>query len=525
MTNRRIKEMMQNIDPKYQQKADARAAAVTHTARHSRVPSLLVCGAAACCAVFAAAIIVPKLKTQQIETAMSESQNDSAEQSEYELVSKVEVQVDPTLQHNFAEDEVRLMAPAYAPYMLELSAEQQEEFASSLTIHYAAACAIADLDGTGMKPCDPDMPFPDGETYSVFVYNSGDPYRLTAYPDNTVVVERNGEEVRWQLGEGIYDLFAKYANQEQTDGHLTWVDPDSVNAVDIWKNTNVAAKECDMTTKDGVFYKVRNNMDYYNRASGVTVSATKSDSIHPFIADRSTFCMDLNAGKVSEYLDYFYSDDAEKLMNGCEGIAQDENGTFTTAKDGEKTYSATEYNHRCSVMPGGTHRIDCPPVENDDCKPEQMEFDDFDFYNSRRQILDGMALNSFEFSKMILGYLYEFDKWDIVGTEEVNGRTCVHIKGTASDKFIFHEFVKDFDMYVDEATGVIVKVLGYNTNGDLTHFVNTLNLKFEDEAEPFELPDFSGYEIYEMSEPYYVAQPAVADGAPFTDPATDTPEQ
>ncbi|MBP0971863.1 MAG: hypothetical protein J5753_07460, partial [Oscillospiraceae bacterium] len=208
MTNRRIKEMMQNIDPKYQQKAEARAAAVTHTAQRSRIPSMLVCGAAACCAVFAAAIIVPKLKAQQIETAMSESQNDSAEQSEYELVSKVEVQVDPALQHNFAEDAVRLMAPAYAPYMLELSVEQQRQFSAELSIDYAATCAIADLDGTGLKPCDPDMPFPDGETYSVFVYNSGDPYRLTAYSDNTVVVERNGEEVRWQLGEGIYDLFA-----------------------------------------------------------------------------------------------------------------------------------------------------------------------------------------------------------------------------------------------------------------------------------------------------------------------------
>ena len=148
-----------------------------------------------------------------------------------------------------------------------------------------------------------------------------------------------------------------------------------------------------------------------------------------------------------------------------------------------------------------------------------MEFDDFDFYNSRRQILEGMALNSFEFSKLILGYLYEFDKWDIVGTEEVNGRTCVHIKGTANDKCIFHVFVNDFDMYVDEATGAIVKLLGYNTNGELSHFVNTLNLKFEDDAEPFEMPDFSGYEVSEISEPAYAVQPAVAD-----DPVTDIPE-
>ena len=66
MTNRQIKDMMRDIDPKYQQKANERAAAVTHTAHRSMIPSLLVCGAAACCAVFAAAIILPRLKTKTI---------------------------------------------------------------------------------------------------------------------------------------------------------------------------------------------------------------------------------------------------------------------------------------------------------------------------------------------------------------------------------------------------------------------------------------------------------------------------
>ena len=78
-------------------------------------------------------------------------------------------------------------------------------------------------------------------------------------------------------------------------------------------------------------------------------------------------------------------------------------------------------------------------------------------------------------------------------------------------------------MYVDEATGAIVKLLGYNTNGELTHFVNTLNLKFEDDAEPFEMPDFSGYEVSEISESAYAEQPAEAEGIPI-EPVTDIPE-
>lgn len=243
-----------------------------------------------------------------------------------------------------------------------------------------------------------------------------------------------------------------------------------------------------------------------------------------FNTDRSTLRADLNAGKVSEYLEYFYSTDADALMNGCEGCTKDENGVFITAKDGEKFYTATEYNHKCSVMPGITHRIDCPPVENDQRKPDKMEFDDYDIYNSRRQILEGMGLNSFEWGKLVLGYPYEFDTWDIVGTETVNGRNCVHIKGKANDKFIFAEFVRDFDMYTDAKTGVIVKLLGYNENGEISHFVNTLNLRFEDDAEPFEMPDFSDYEINEMSDSVYEAQgDAPVEAAPEpTEPVTDT---
>ena len=525
MTNRQIKDMMRDIDPKYQQKANERAAAVTHTAHRSMIPSLLVCGAAACCAVFAAAIILPRLKTDQIEIAASDAQNESAEDSQFEVITE------PAERFELGTwDAVRLMSPAYAPYILDISGEPQDD----LEMELAAAIVVAELEaknaGPVWQPCDPDMPYPDGENYSVFVYNGGDSYRLTAYSDNTIVKEQNGEETRWQFPDGIYDKIAEFADPAQPApnesyaenplaSHLTWCREDTINAKDIWQNTNVAAKECDMTTKDGVFYKMCNTMDYYNRVSCVTVSGTRPDG-GQFIADRSTLRADLNAGKASEILEYFYSADADALMNGCEGCARDESGAFITAKDGEMFYRAEEYSHGCSADPFITHRIDCPPVEKDALRPDDMEFDDYDFYHSRRQILEGMGLSTFEWSKQILGYLYEFDTWEIIGTETVNGRDCVHIKGKPNDKFIFKEFVSDFDMYTDTETGVIVKLLGYNKNGTLSHFVNTLDLKFEDDAEPFEMPDLSAYQMHEMQEPVFAED---VNGVPDPEAFADEP--
>ena len=60
MTNKQLKEMMRDISPRYQQKADARAASAEHTKRRSWMPAL-VSGAAVCCAGLAAVIFLPKL--------------------------------------------------------------------------------------------------------------------------------------------------------------------------------------------------------------------------------------------------------------------------------------------------------------------------------------------------------------------------------------------------------------------------------------------------------------------------------
>ena len=538
MTNRKIKELMRDIDTKYQQKADARAAAVVHSPHRSRIPSLMVCGAAACCAVVAAAVILPKLKTQQLDIAASEAQSDAPEQFEVEYVTEPVEEFHIT---GISDGVIRLMSPAYAPYILEISKEQQEDLSSDIVAAAMVAKIQAEENGSVWQPCDPDMPYPDGEYYSVFVYNDGDPYRLTAYSDNTIVKEQDGAEVRWQFPDGIYDAFAAAANPAQPgpnesfarnplDGHLTWCAVDTINAKDIWKNTNVGAKECDMTSKDDVFYKMSNTADYYNRLSCIYITGAKPKDSPYFIADRCVFRADLNAGKAVEKKDYYYSTDADALMRGCDGCTKDDSGSFTYATDGEKYYSATEYDHNCYIMGGVTHRIDSPAIENDARVPEQEDIKDdgffhydYDFYHSRVQLLDGMGLDILENSKLVLGYLFEFDLWDIVGTEQINGRTCVHIRGSVNSKCVECDYVKDFDMYTDAETGMIVKLLGYDENGALSRFIITQDLAFEDDAEPVIQPDFSDYEVKAIPEPVYSYRPGNADLA--GEPVTDMPEQ
>ena len=524
MTNRKIKELMRDIDPKYQQKADARAEAVVHLPYRSRIPSLLVCGAAACCAVFAAAIILPRLNTEKINIAASESEIVSAAEPDGEPItesSAIQFQIP-----GISDGIVRLMAPAYAPYILETTPEQQQKLASDLTEAAFGQKIKAEENGSVWEPCDPDLPFPDGECYSVFVYNDGFPYRLTVYSDNTIVREQDGEETRWQFPDGIYSKVAEFANpklpepnesfaENPLEGHLTWCAEDTINATDIWKNTNVGAKVCDMTDKADVFYKMSNTADYYNRVSCVYITGAILPGSPLFQATHCVLRADLNAAKATEVKDFYYSEDPSALMNGCDGCVKDECGTFIEAMDGENLRSVTEYNHKGYSCSGLTHRIDSPPVANDARVPEQMDFDDYDFYNSRIQLLDGMGLDCLENSKLVLGYLFDFDLWDIVETEEINGRTCVHIRGTVNSKCIEKDFVKSFDMYTDAETGMIVSLIGYDENGVISRFLVTQDLAFEDDAEPVIQPDFTGYEISDDS------GPVMANAAESQYPVTD----
>ena len=100
--------------------------------------------------------------TEHQLTASSETSSVSTEPAVQALVPKIDI----------ANDEVRFMAAAYAPYLLDISAEQQQKLA-------------AVLDSSEWTFCDANEPLPDGEAYTMYAYNNGDPYSLTLYGDNT----------------------------------------------------------------------------------------------------------------------------------------------------------------------------------------------------------------------------------------------------------------------------------------------------------------------------------------------------
>ena len=387
---------------------------------------------------------------------------------------------------DIANDEIRFMATVYAPYLLDISAEQQQKLAAA-------------LNASEWTPCDVNEPLPEGQTFTMYVYNNGSPYSITLYGDKTVKLDGMGETTRWHIPDSAASAIIEAAVPETEKdgiwdetallGRMTWCSADSINVSDIWKNTRAGARDCDMTNKDDVFFKMNNAPDYFDRASG-TVKIGRLDYYASGCSGDSTkydFQVDLNTAQAYQYEENYYGPSYEAFISG-EGLT-DQNVDFIQAQDGENYCSASLSDKTYYKLPGVKHRIDSPTVTLEELRGKNSESGTFDSSASRIQMLSGIAINCIENYRTAFEYLSSFDNWDIVGTEEVNGRVCVHINGAYQAAY---DSITSFDLYLDEETGVTVRLKAYDASGRVVYFIETENLKFNGEAEQVKNPDLSG---------------------------------
>lgn len=122
-------------------------------------------------------------------------------------------------------DKIRLMSPAYAPYLLELAEDTAKEI------------AIA-LNASEWEIIDNETPLPDGENYSMFVYNEGQPFRLTFYSDHTVEYEQNNNVKKYRISEDVFITVFNAANPKTpVADDLIWCEPENVSAEGVWLNS------------------------------------------------------------------------------------------------------------------------------------------------------------------------------------------------------------------------------------------------------------------------------------------------
>lgn len=127
---------------------------------------------------------------------------------------------------DFSEDEVHLMSPAYAPCLLKASEDTTRTLAEA-------------LKASSWEMIDNDTPIPDGEAYSVFVYNNGQPFRLTFYGDRTADYEHEGNVQKYKVEDDAFLTVFNSANPKNLDEmseQLVWCEPENITPDGVWKS-------------------------------------------------------------------------------------------------------------------------------------------------------------------------------------------------------------------------------------------------------------------------------------------------
>ncbi len=236
------------------------------------------------------------------------------------------------------------------------------------------------------------------------------------------------------------------------------------------------APDAENVTKDDIFHMMLNTVDYFNKASG-TFIFNCSDPNNRTIVDFQTNMPDTTS--YSEVKHIYVDGLSTPISMNSDSVTADQivycqNNDQITLNEENKTYN---------ISPFSTHSLEsCLPIKDEDritTAPDGMPC-----YSYRSNP------TNVEFSSMCLlpqeitiGFLEDQELWEIEGVKEFSGLDCYVIHGKTSEDYGAKLNVAEFEFLVDVNTGVLVRYEGFDANGNLSDFMYTENLKFDDSAE------------------------------------------
>lgn len=149
----------------------------------------------------------------------SENANDSAVISD-DIQEENDIPFD-----DFSDDEILLMSPAYAPQLLKPSQATVQSLLNT-------------LKSSSWETTEFDTSISDGENYSVFVYNEGQPFRLIFYGDLIVDYEQNDKVSRYKISEEAFKEVFDAVHPENVSDYLVDCDIENISVEGVWKDKN-----------------------------------------------------------------------------------------------------------------------------------------------------------------------------------------------------------------------------------------------------------------------------------------------
>ena len=337
---------------------------------------------------------------------------------------------------------VRLMAPAYAPYLLEADADKAIELQSAVT-------------SASWERIPTETPLPDGEAYSMFAYNSGKPLTLVFYGDNTVEYKSGTEISRYKTDDtSVFGLIAKTANPKnlgELSDTLIWCEPEDLTSEGVWKKSRVNIE----FDKDKNAYYEKNSGEYLtfddlgkyldklNSVAGSILHYGLDEAFEPLLAAdieyeilEPGYCPNVPVGEIYMIHDSFEDGLKIYVNRGVEGLpdvnAAETNDIVYENAGFKVLYFGTNSGYACEEL-----ALDdfCRVISEKYIKtPEQISEELLGKTDSEAEKIIGEA--GFLY-KRIAGERSEYDAGLIYASEYRDGMICYYVsKGNINNPWV-----------------------------------------------------------------------------------------
>lgn len=385
---------------------------------------------------------------------------------------------------DISEDKILFMTAAVAPYLIQVPQEAQYKIANA-------------LNDSVWEVIDINEPIPPGESTAMYVYNNGEPFNLVFFGDSSVIVSDGINETRYRISHEDFSPIYEAVQSDDIYDDLIWCDVPDVSVTGVWKNVVTERVDYDMSTKEGVYYKMLNTIDYFDKASGKFIR--NADELNCTVSEFET---NMNLGTAYDRRRNFTLYDIDPVLNGEVDISElaDENAVSETIyyNDIEKEYIIYPDTKEYQSYYNSSHRAD----DNHLSVEERVDECGYDVWKYRTDLTNCPTAKMCLFpQEMTMGYLSNFEAWEIVGTESVLDRECVVLSGKLSGSYSEKVNVCSFVFYIDKETGVTLKYLGYDNFGDISDFIIVDTIAFDSEADNVRSVDLSEYSEITLTNP------------------------
>lgn len=233
-------------------------------------------------------------------------------------------------------------------------------------------------------------------------------------------------------------------------------------------------------TKDDIYHIMLNSIDYYDKVSGAVYFPSDNT------CNKIEFQTILSESKAFSHHTQYNADMSKSIsVDAVDSMADTNDVIYDTEMycDGESSCISIDNTEKTYASdPGYVITLDSV-LDIPDDERITIESDGNPCYNLRTNPTNVPEASISLFpQEMTFGFLKNNELWDIEGIEKYDGKECYHITGKTEEEYGNKLNVSEFDFMVDVNTGVLLQYIGYDEYGNISDYMYTDDISFEESA-------------------------------------------